>query len=126
MPGKSRVKNGNLAGRLCGPASVPIVPADEPTNRIQEGRDMPWLPILGAIAVPLLLIEVFSDDDQEERHAEEQKRSRAKITELKHRISALEQEHDALLLVLGKKNRQVRLLADEICRLRSELEEARR
>lgn len=87
---------------------------------------MPWLPILAAIVAVPLLIEVFSDDDQEEKHAEEQKRSRAEISKLKRRISALEQEHDALLPVLGKKNQQVRHLADEICTLRSELEKARR
>lgn len=87
---------------------------------------MPWLPILAAIPAVLFLVEVFSDGDQEEKHAEEQKRSRAEISELKRRISALEQEHDALLPVLGKKNQQVRLLAEEICTLRRELEEARR
>lgn len=87
---------------------------------------MPWLPILAAIVAVPLLIEVFSDDDQEEKHAEEQKRSRAEISKLKRRISALEQEHDALLPVLGKKNQQVRDLANEICALRSELEKARR
>ena len=64
--------------------------------------------------------------DQADKREEEQKRARAKIAKLENRISELERKYDHLLPVLGKKNRQVRALADKICRLRGELENARR
>ena len=64
--------------------------------------------------------------DQAGKREEEQKRASAKIAKLENRISELERKHDHLLPVLGNRNDQVCALADEICRLRGELENARR
>ena len=86
---------------------------------------MPWFILIGISAL-IGIAGIAYGCDQENKREEEQKRAHAEIAKLKYRISALEQEHDRLLPVLGKKDHQVRTLVDEIAKLRSELEEARR
>ena len=88
---------------------------------------MPWLiPVVIVTSALAVLTGIAYGCDQENKREEEQKRARAEIAGLKDRIFELEQKHDHLLPVLGEKNHQVRVLADEIRRLRAELEEARR
>ena len=87
---------------------------------------IPVIPVVIAASALLAFGGVVYGCDQENKREEEQKRARDEIAGLKDRISELEQEHDHLLPKLGKKNHQVRVLADEIRRLRAELEEARR
>ena len=87
---------------------------------------MPWLTPVAVVSVLLALGGVVYGCDQENKREEEQERARDEIAKLKKRISKLERKHDRLLPQLGKKNHQVRALADEISRLRGELVEARR
>ena len=80
--------------------------------------------VIGVSAL-LAIAGVAYGCDQKNKREEEQKRARAKDVKLEKRISKLERKHGYLQRVLGKKNRQVRALADEITRLRAELEESR-
>ena len=85
-----------------------------------------FIPVVFIASALLAIGGIAYGCDQADKREEELKRERAEIGKLKNRISELEQEHAHLLPALGKKNRQVRALADEICRLRGELEDARR
>ena len=87
---------------------------------------MPWLIPIAVVSALLAITGVAYGCDQENKREEEQKRARDEIAKLKKRISELERKRDRLLPQLGKKNHHVRTLADEISRLRVELEEARR
>ena len=87
---------------------------------------MPWLIPVAVASVLLAFGGAVYACDQESKREEEQERARDEIAKLKKRISKLERKHDRLLPQLGKKNHQVRALADEISRLRGELVEARR
>lgn len=85
-----------------------------------------FIPVVVAASALIAIAGVVYGCDQENKREEEQKRARDEIADLKNRISELEREHDHLLPVLGKRNDQVRALANKISRLRAELEEARR
>ena len=87
---------------------------------------MPWLIPVTVVSVLFAIVGIAYGCDQEDKREEEQERARDEIAKLKKRISKLERKHDRLLPQLGKKNHQVRALADEISRLRAELAEARR
>ena len=87
---------------------------------------MPLIPIMIGVSVLLAMTGFAYGCDQENKREEEQERARDEIAKLKKRISKLERKHDRLLPQLGKKNHQVRALADEIVRLRADLAEARR
>lgn len=87
---------------------------------------MPWLIPVAVASALLAFFGVAYGCDQENKREEEQERARDEIAKLKNRISELERDHDHLLPVLGKRNDQVRVLADEISRLRGVLAEARR
>ena len=87
---------------------------------------MPWLIPVTVVSVLFAIVGIAYGCDQEDKREEEQERARDEIAKLKKRISKLERKHDRLLPQLGKKNHQVRALADEIVRLRADLAEARR
>ena len=87
---------------------------------------MPWLIPIAAVSVLIAIGGVAYACDQETKREEEQERARKKIAKLNKRICELEQKRDHLLPVLGKRNDQVRILADEISRLREKLAKARR
>ena len=85
-----------------------------------------FIPVVVVASALLAIAGVAYGCDQENKREEEQERTRDEIAKLKNRISEFEREHDHLLPMFGKKNHQVRALADEISRLRGELAEARR
>ena len=85
-----------------------------------------FIPVVVVASALLAIAGVAYGCDQENKREEEQERTRDEIAKLKNRISELERGHDHLLPMFGKKNHQVRALADEISRLRGELAEARR
>ena len=85
-----------------------------------------FIPVVVAASALIAVAGVAYGCDQENKREEEQERSRNKIAKLEKRISKLEQVHDHLLPELGKRNDQVRYLADEISRLRGKLAKARR
>ena len=85
-----------------------------------------FIPVVVVASALLAIAGVAYGCDQENKREEEQERARDEISKLKNRISELEREYDHLLPVLGKKDHQIRALADEISRLRGELVEARR
>lgn len=85
-----------------------------------------FIPVVVVASALVAIGGIVYGCDQENKREEEQERARDEIAKLKNRISELEREHDHLLPMLGKKNHQVRALADEISRLRGELAEARR
>ena len=84
------------------------------------------IPVVVVASALLAIAGVAYGCDQENKREEEQERARDEIAKLKSRISELERKHGHLLPVLGKRNHQVRALADEISRLRAELEKVRR
>ena len=85
-----------------------------------------FIPVVVVASALVAMSGIVYACDQENKREEEQERARDEIAKLKKRISKLERKHDRLLPQLGKKNHQVRALADEISRLRGELAEARR
>ena len=88
---------------------------------------LPLIPVaVAAVSVLTAAAAVAYGCDQESKREEEQRRAHAAIAELEERISELERKQRYQRRELGRKNRQVRALADEITRLRAELEEARR
>ena len=87
---------------------------------------LPLIPVVVAVSVLTAIAGAAYGCDQEAKREEEQRRARAAIAELEERISELERKQRYQRRELGNKNRQVRALADEITRLRAELEEARR
>lgn len=87
---------------------------------------LPLIPVVVAVSVLTAIAGAAYGCDQESKREEEQRRARAAIAELEERISELERKQRYQRRELGNKNRQVRALADEITRLRAELEEARR
>ena len=88
----------------------------------------PFIPII-AIAAAGGLVGVggaaFGIDQRSKRKAE-QKRFRKEIKRLKRSIEIVEHEYSVLVPRVGKKNKQVRLLAAENKRLRAELWALRR
>ena len=88
---------------------------------------LPFIPVaVAAVSVLTATAAIAYACDQEGKREEEQRRASAETAELKERISNLEREHGRLRRELGKKNGQVRAMADKITKLRAELEEARR
>ena len=84
-----------------------------------------FIPVVVVASALLAIAGVAYGCDQENKREEEQERTRDEIAKLENRISEFERERSHLLPVLGKRNHQVRALADEISRLRGELAEAR-
>lgn len=64
---------------------------------------------------------MLDSSDQRDKRSRDQKRYRREIDELKSQIKVLEELHSELIVKLGKKNEQVRVLCRTIQELRAEL-----
>ena len=82
-------------------------------------------PIMLGVAALIAFASVVHACDQQNKREEDQRRFREKIAALEERLAGKEREFRRLLRRLGRKNRQVRELAQEIERLREALAEAR-